>query len=139
MSQKTHAVITCTIGIDTGKNTLHLVGLDDRGCVPSPYCSSLGCWWALAASPMASVMQIELPAAPVAEDHHWARTAQSSPCAWASCGRSLKEVVQAIRDRTDPFYREAAVEPSFSIAGTGGLAKSHFTALLEPATSAGLG
>jgi transposase len=33
MSQKTHAVITCTIGIDTGKNTLHLVGLDDRGTI----------------------------------------------------------------------------------------------------------
>ena len=31
MSQKTHASITRTIGIDTGKNTLHLVGLDDRG------------------------------------------------------------------------------------------------------------
>ena len=31
MSQKTHAAITRTIGIDTGKNTLHLVGLDDRG------------------------------------------------------------------------------------------------------------
>ena len=33
MSQKTHAVITRTIGIDTGKNTLHLVGLDDRGTI----------------------------------------------------------------------------------------------------------
>ena len=33
MSQKTHAVITCTIGNDTGKNTLHLVGLDDRGTI----------------------------------------------------------------------------------------------------------
>ena len=33
MSQKTHAVITFTIGIDTGKNTLHLVGLDDRGTI----------------------------------------------------------------------------------------------------------
>ena len=33
MSQKTHAVITCTIGINTGKNTLHLVGLDDRGTI----------------------------------------------------------------------------------------------------------
>ena len=31
MSQKTHAVITCAMGIGTGKNTLHLVGLDDRG------------------------------------------------------------------------------------------------------------
>ena len=29
MSQKTHAVITCAMGIDTGKNTLHLVGLDE--------------------------------------------------------------------------------------------------------------
>ena len=51
MSQKTHAVITRTnkatlkilrasgeagrngVGIDTGKNTLHLVGLDDRGTI----------------------------------------------------------------------------------------------------------
>jgi len=33
MSQKTHAAITRTIGIDTGKNMLHLVGLDDRGTI----------------------------------------------------------------------------------------------------------
>jgi hypothetical protein len=31
MSQKTDTVVACTIGIDTGKNTLHLIGLDDRG------------------------------------------------------------------------------------------------------------
>jgi hypothetical protein len=45
MSQKTHAVITCTIGNDTGKNTLHLVGLDDRGtifCVRSLVAAGLG-------------------------------------------------------------------------------------------------
>jgi transposase len=45
MSQRTHAVITCTIGIDTGKNTLHLVGLDDRGtmfCVRSLAAGGLG-------------------------------------------------------------------------------------------------
>ena len=38
MSQKTDAVVISTIGIDTGKNTLHLVGLDDQGrlfCVRS--------------------------------------------------------------------------------------------------------
>jgi hypothetical protein len=29
MSQKTDAVVASTIGIDTGKNTLHLIGLDD--------------------------------------------------------------------------------------------------------------
>ena len=40
MSQKTHAVITCAIGIDTGKNTLHLVGLDDRGTIV--LCEKLG-------------------------------------------------------------------------------------------------
>jgi hypothetical protein len=33
MSHETHAVITCTIGIDRGKNKLHLVGLDDRGTI----------------------------------------------------------------------------------------------------------
>jgi transposase len=33
MSQKTDAVVACTIGIDTGKNTLHLIGLDDRGAI----------------------------------------------------------------------------------------------------------
>jgi transposase len=33
MSRKTEAGLACTIGIDTGKNTLHLVGLDARGAV----------------------------------------------------------------------------------------------------------
>ena len=33
MSRKTDAVVACTIGIDAGKNTLHLVGLDDRGAI----------------------------------------------------------------------------------------------------------
>ena len=33
MSQKTDAVVASTIGIDTGKNTLHLVGLDDHGTI----------------------------------------------------------------------------------------------------------
>jgi transposase len=33
MSQKTGAVVAKTIGIDTGKNTLHLIGLDDQGAI----------------------------------------------------------------------------------------------------------
>jgi len=33
MSQKTEAVVAGTIGIDTGKNTLHLIGLDDGGTI----------------------------------------------------------------------------------------------------------
>jgi transposase len=33
MPQKTDAVVASTIGIDTGKNTLHLVGLDDQGTI----------------------------------------------------------------------------------------------------------
>ena len=33
MSQKTDTVVASTIGIDTGKNTLHLIGLDDRGAI----------------------------------------------------------------------------------------------------------
>jgi transposase len=33
MSQKTDAVVASTIGIDTGKNTLHLVGLDEQGTI----------------------------------------------------------------------------------------------------------
>src|SRR5207247_296306 len=33
MSRKTEAGLACTIGIDTGKNTLHLVGLDAKGAV----------------------------------------------------------------------------------------------------------
>jgi transposase len=33
MSQKTDAVVGSTIGIDTGKNTLHLVGLDEQGTI----------------------------------------------------------------------------------------------------------
>jgi transposase len=33
MSHKTAAAVAQTIGIDTGKNTLHLIGLDDRGAI----------------------------------------------------------------------------------------------------------
>ena len=33
MSRKTDTVVASTIGIDTGKNTLHLIGLDDRGAI----------------------------------------------------------------------------------------------------------
>jgi transposase len=33
MLQKTDAVVASTIGIDTGKNTLHLIGLDDQGTI----------------------------------------------------------------------------------------------------------
>jgi len=33
MLQKTNAVALRTIGIDTGKNTLHLIGLDQRGTI----------------------------------------------------------------------------------------------------------
>ena len=33
MYQKTDTVVACTIGIDTGKNTLHLIGLDYRGAI----------------------------------------------------------------------------------------------------------
>jgi transposase len=33
MSHKKAATVTHTIGIDTGKNTLHLIGLDDKGTI----------------------------------------------------------------------------------------------------------
>jgi transposase len=33
MSRNTDAVVASTIGIDTGKNTLHLIGLDDQGTI----------------------------------------------------------------------------------------------------------
>ena len=33
MSHKTAATVAHTIGIDTGKNTLHLIGLDDNGAI----------------------------------------------------------------------------------------------------------
>src|ERR1700689_4161031 len=33
MSHKTAATVARTIGIDTGKNTLHLIGLDDKGAI----------------------------------------------------------------------------------------------------------
>ena len=33
MSHKTAATVAHTIGIDTGKNTLHLIGLDDKGAI----------------------------------------------------------------------------------------------------------
>ena len=35
MSHKTAATVAHTIGIDTGKNTLHLIGLDDQGAIVS--------------------------------------------------------------------------------------------------------
>jgi transposase len=33
MSHKTAATVALTIDIDTGKNTLHLIGLDDKGAI----------------------------------------------------------------------------------------------------------
>ena len=33
MSHKTAATVVHTIGIDTGKNTLHLIGLDNQGTI----------------------------------------------------------------------------------------------------------
>jgi len=33
MSHKTAATAAHTVGIDTGKNTLHLIGLDDKGAI----------------------------------------------------------------------------------------------------------
>jgi hypothetical protein len=33
MSHNTTATVAQTIGIDTGKNTLHLIGLDDKGAI----------------------------------------------------------------------------------------------------------
>src|ERR1700757_2930383 len=33
MSRKTDTVVASTIGIDTGKNKLHLIGLGDRGAI----------------------------------------------------------------------------------------------------------
>ena len=33
MSHQTAATVAHTIGIDTGKNTLHLIGLDDQGAI----------------------------------------------------------------------------------------------------------
>ena len=33
MSHKTAATVAHAIGIDTGKNTLHLIGLDDKGAI----------------------------------------------------------------------------------------------------------
>ena len=36
MSHKTAAIAVQTIGIDPGKNTLHLIGLDDKGAMVLP-------------------------------------------------------------------------------------------------------
>ena len=33
MSHNTAATVAHTIGIDTGKNTLHLIGLDEKGAI----------------------------------------------------------------------------------------------------------
>ena len=33
MSKRTNAVSISTIGIDTGKNTLHMIGLDEKGAI----------------------------------------------------------------------------------------------------------
>jgi transposase len=33
MSRQTNAIAVTTIGIDTGKNTLHLIGLDEHGAI----------------------------------------------------------------------------------------------------------
>ena len=39
MSHKTAATVAHTIGIDTGKNILHLIGLDDQGRFAGEDCS----------------------------------------------------------------------------------------------------
>ena len=31
MAKQTNAIAVSTIGIDTGKNTLHMIGLDEKG------------------------------------------------------------------------------------------------------------
>jgi hypothetical protein len=41
MSHKTAATVAHTIGIDTGKNTLHLIGLDDKGAIILPDAGNL--------------------------------------------------------------------------------------------------
>ena len=41
MSHKTAATVALTIGIDTGKNTLHLIGLDETGAIPPLFLRSL--------------------------------------------------------------------------------------------------
>jgi hypothetical protein len=33
MSKRTNALVISTIGIDTGKNTLHMIGLDEKGAI----------------------------------------------------------------------------------------------------------
>ena len=33
MPRKTDAAVVRTIGIDTGKNTLHMIGLDEKGAI----------------------------------------------------------------------------------------------------------
>src|SRR6516165_4482647 len=33
MSKRTNAIAVSTIGIDTGKNTLHMIGLDEKGVI----------------------------------------------------------------------------------------------------------
>ena len=33
MSKRTNSIAVSTIGIDTGKNALHMVGLDERGAI----------------------------------------------------------------------------------------------------------
>lgn len=33
MSKRTNAIAISTVGIDTGKNTLHMIGLDEKGAI----------------------------------------------------------------------------------------------------------
>ena len=33
MSKRTNSIAVSTIGIDTGKNTLHMIGLDEKGVI----------------------------------------------------------------------------------------------------------
>jgi hypothetical protein len=42
MSKQTNTIAVSTIGIDTGKNTLHMIGLDEKGAVVIVQSSKIG-------------------------------------------------------------------------------------------------
>ena len=44
MSRTTSAVAVSTIGIDPGKNTLHLIGLDEQGTIVGQDSSEITQW-----------------------------------------------------------------------------------------------
>jgi hypothetical protein len=88
MFHKTAATVAHTIGIDTGKNILHLIGLDDQGAIGLDHRQ-----W-----------MVTLPAAPRALRRYWSRHLRSGRAGRyeSAPGDQINTCVLGGRDRYTP-------------------------------------